>query len=432
MPSFEVGFAILIFSLLGLIFLRMPIAFALGISSVLTAMYLNIPIFAIYQRMVNGLNSFTFLAVPFFILAGQIMTEGQISGRLIAFANLLVGRVRGGLAMVNVLASMLFGGISGSSTAEAASLGSVLIPMMKKQGYDGEFATNVTITASVQGVIIPPSQNMIYYSMAAGGLSVGKLFLGGYIPGITLGVALMLLCYVIARYRSYPKSEVAITMSQAVKTTGEALWGLFTIFIILIGVMTGIFTATESAVVAVFYSLIVTFFIYRTMSAAALTKIAKETFRMLAIVVPMIATSAAFAWLLAYLKVPTMVMNSLLALSNDSTIIILLINAILLILGMFMDMGIIILLVTPILLPVALKIGMDPIQFGIMMLLNLGIGLVTPPVGTTLFVGSALSGIPIERLVQRLLPFYAVMVLVTMVAAFVPQFTLYLPRVFGQ
>ncbi|SDK05291.1 TRAP transporter large permease [Natronincola ferrireducens] len=422
-----IGITILLGIFFLLMFLKIPIAFAMGISSIVTAIYLDIPTIMVFQRMVNGLNSFTFLAVPFFIVAGQIMSEGGISKRLIKFSNVLVGKIRGGMAVVNVFASMLFGGISGSSVADVSSIGSFLIPMMEENGYDKDYSVAVTVTSSVQGVIIPPSQNVIYYSLAAGGLSVGKLFLGGYIPGIILGLALMFLSYGIAVKRNYPKGQ-SYTLKESISIILDALIGLFTVVIIMGGILFGIFTATESAAIATVYAFIVTWLVYRELGLKKMYKVLKDSVQTLSIIVAIIGTSSAFAFLLAYLRVPTMVTNLLLGISDNRIVIILLINLLLLVLGMLMDMGILILLLTPILLPVAIEIGMDPIQFGIMMMLNLGIGLCTPPVGTSLFVGCAIAKLKIENSIKALLPFYAVMVAVLLLVIFAPGVVMFLPN----
>ena len=417
--------------LLGLFFtlmiIRVPIAFAMGIASLITAWYLDIPILMIYQRMVNGLNSFTFLAVPFFVVAGQIMTEGGISDRLIALSNVLIGRIRGGLSMVNVLTSMFFGGISGSSVADVSSIGAFLIPMMKEKGYDKDFSVAVTVTSSVQGVIIPPSQNVIYYSLAAGGVSVGKLFLGGYIPGILLGAGVMAAAYCISIIRGYPK-ERPYGFREAMPIVLDACIGLFTFVIIMGGIILGIFTATESAAAAIVYSLLVTVFVYRTIGWKGLLRVFRKSIRTLSVIVAIIGTSSAFAFLLAYLRVPALITNLLLGISENVIVIMLMINIVMIVLGMLMDMGILILLLTPILLPAALQIGIDPVHFGIIMMLNLGIGLCTPPVGTSLFVGCAVAELKIEHSVRMLLPFYGVMVLVLILIIAFPGIVLFLPN----
>ena len=409
-----------------LMFLRIPIAFALGYSSLATAWYLNIPLTILFQRMISGLDSFTFLAVPFFIVGAQVMTIGGISDRLMKFANVLVGRIRGGSAMVNILTSMFFGGISGSSVADVSSIGSFLIPAMKNDGYDEDYCVAVTVTSSVQGVIIPPSQNMIYYSLAAGGLSIANLFIAGYIPGMLLGLTLMGVAYVIAVKRNYPKGK-KYGIKEALIISKDAIWGLFSVVIIIGGVVSGIFTATESAAVAAVYSLFVTSFIYKEMTLPKFLIVLKDSIRTLATIIAIIATSSAFGYLLAYLQVPTLVAEFFLGISDNPYVIMLLINVLLMALGMFMDMGILILLLTPILLPVVVNIGMSPIHFGIVMMLNLGVGLCTPPVGTSLFVGCAIAKTTIEKTIKGFMPFYLAMLVLLMVITYVPIITLWLP-----
>jgi tripartite ATP-independent transporter DctM subunit len=412
---------------LGLMAIRVPIAFSMGVASLLTAWYLEIPALMIFQRMVNGLNSFTFLAVPFFVVAGQIMSEGGISDRLIALSNVIIGKIRGGLAMVNVLTSMFFGGISGSSVADVSSIGAFLIPMMKDKGYDKDFSVAVTVTSSVQGVIIPPSQNVIYYSLAAGGVSVGKLFLGGYIPGVILGLGVMLVAYVISLIRHYPK-ERSYTIREALPIIADSFIGLFTFVIIMGGIILGIFTATESAAVAIVYSLLVTVLVYRTIGIGGIIRVLRKSIRTLSVIVAIIGTSSAFGFLLAYLRVPRLVTDLLLGVSDSTIIVVLMLNIVMIVLGMLMDMGILILLLTPILLPVATQIGLDPIHFGIIMMLNLGIGLCTPPVGTSLFVGCAIADLKIEDSIKMLLPFYGVMVAVLVLIIAIPDIVLFLPN----
>ena len=409
-----------------LMIIRIPIAFSLIFSSIVTAWYVGIPVTILFQKMISGLNSFTFLAVPFFIVGAQIMTAGGISDRLLKFSDMIIGRVRGGTAMVNILTSMFFGGISGSSVADVSSVGAFLIPFMRKQGYDKDYSVAVTVTSSVQGVIIPPSQNMIYFSLAAGGVSLGKLFVAGYIPGILLGLALMAVAYYIAVKRKYPKND-NFNYRQLFKVTSDALLGLVTIVIIIGGVLAGIFTATESAAVAVLYSLIVTTFIYREMTTAKLFKILSGTVRTLSVIVAIIAASSMFGFLLAYLKVPALVSGFFLNISSNPHIVLFLMIILMIILGMFMDMGILILLLTPILLPVANGIGLNTIHFAIVMMSSLGLGLCTPPVGTSLFVGCAIAGLPIEKSFKGFLPFYIAMIIFIFVVAYFPVLSLWLP-----
>ncbi|PQD95736.1 hypothetical protein CYL18_07540 [Pradoshia eiseniae] len=418
---------ILLGSFVFLLLIRVPVALSLVISSFLTGFYLDIDLAALVQRMVSGLNSFSLLAIPFFILAGEIMNEGGISRRLINLSNVIIGKVRGGLAMVNVLASTFFGGISGSAVADVSSIGSVLIPMMKKKGYDTDYSVSVTISSAAQGVMIPPSHNMIIYSTAAGGVSVGALFMGGIIPGLLLGLILMILSYVIAVKRNYPKGD-PIPREEIPKIIREGLLGLFTAVIIIGGIVTGIFTATESAAIGAVYAFIITFFVYRDIPLSRMSIILKRTFKTLSMVLFLISASSAFGWLLALLKVPAIVTDTLTAFSPNDIVTLLIINLILLVLGMFMDMAPLILIATPILLPVAMSAGMDPVHFGVVLILNLAIGLITPPVGTAMFVGCAIGKISMEKTAIGMLPFYVAMILVLLIITFFPQFTLFLPE----
>ena len=405
---------------------RVPIAFAIGISSILTTAYLGLPLMQIAQLMVKGVNVFTLMAVPFFIVAGEIMGAGGISNRLIKLADAMVGWLRGGLAMVNCLDSMFFGGISGSSTADTAALGSIIIPMMKEQGYDECFATNLTMTSSVQGLLIPPSHNMVMYAMVAGGVSVGRLFLGGIVPGVSLGLTLAVYCYIMAKKHNYPMGS-PFNLKNAVRATIDAFWGLVTLLIVVVGVVTGIVTATESAALAVVWSLMVGFFIYKELTLIEAWHVLERALGTLAIVMILISTSQVFGWLLTYLQMPQMIADSILGLTSNKYAIMLILNLIMLFLGMIMDMSAIILVATPILLPIAQSAGMDVVHFGVVMILNLGIGLITPPVGGTLFVGSAVSGIPIERLCKTLWHQLLVMVGVLMVITYVPEIVMFLP-----
>ncbi len=420
--------------LLGVFFLlilfRTPIAFAIGFSSLMTTLYLGLPVGMVVQNMVKGINVFALMAVPFFILAGEIMGSGGISDRLIKLSNACVGWMRGGLAMVNIMASMFFGGISGSSAADTSSIGAIMIPMMKKQGYDAEFATNVTMASSVQGMLIPPSHNMVIYSLAAGGVSVGALFMAGMVPGILLGVALMIFSYIMSVVRKYPIGE-SFSIKNLLITLKGSILGLGTVLIVVVGVITGIFTATESAAIAVVYSFILTFFIYREIPLKEFWNILSRSLKTLSIVMILIGTSSAFGYLLAYLKVPALIAQVIFAISTNKIVVLLVMNVFMLFLGMIMDMSSIILIATPILLPIAVQVGVDPIHFGAVMILNLGIGVITPPVGSTLFIGSAISGVKIERLSVTLLPFYAVMFIVLMLITYVPQVVMTIPTMLG-
>ena len=427
MPSTSIAIAILLISFLVLLMLRIPVTFALGVSSVLTAIYFDVPLLVIVQKMAKGIESPSLMAIPFFILAGEIMSAGGISRRIIGFANVLIGRVRGGLAQVNVLASMFFGGISGSAVADTSSIGAMLIPMMKADGYDDDYSVAVTVTSSCQGVIIPPSHNMIIYSLAAGGLSVGKLFLGGLVPGVILGIGLMIVSYVIAVKRGYPKGK-KVGFKEGLLISADAFWGLLTAVIIIGGVLSGIFTATESAAIACVYAFFVTFFIYREIPIKAMNKILYNSLKTLALVLSLIAAAKAFGHMLALLQVPALATRALLTVTDNKYLLLLLITVLVLLLGCIMDMAPLILILTPILLPVVTSLGMDPIQFGVVLILNLAIGLCTPPVGGALFVGCAVGGVSIEKMTKALLPFYAVMVVVLLLITFIPQIVMWVPN----
>ncbi|WP_316978234.1 TRAP transporter large permease [Shumkonia mesophila] len=417
---------ILLAAFFGLILIRVPIAVALIAASVTCGLYLDIPLVVLLQKMVSGLNSFTFLAVPFFIIAGELMSDGGMSDKIIRLADAVVGKVRGGLAMVNVLASMLFGGISGSSVADVSAIGTFLIPLMKKKGYPADFATAVTVSGSVQGIIIPPSQNMIYYALAAGGLSISKLFIAGYIPGILFGCSLMTVCYVIAVLKKFPRGDT-YSLRQSLRIFLDAIAGLFVIFIIIGGILFGIFTATESAAVASVYGLIITVFVYRSLGPRDVLNVFLRSLKTLSMIIAIIGASSVFAFLLAWLKVPVMVSAFFTSVSSDPLVVMLMVNLLLLVLGMLVDMGILILLMTPILLPVVTAVGFDPIHFGIIMMVNLGIGLCTPPVGTSLFVGCSIARISIEDAVKGFTPFYLTMLAILTLIILVPELSLWLP-----
>lgn len=413
-----------------LIFLGIQIAYAMLISSIVSIFYLGLSPITIVTTLVDGLSGFTFLAIPFFILTGEIMAQGGISDKLIDFSKALVGWMRGGLAMVNIVASTFFGGISGSASADTASLGTILIPMMEKDGYDGEFSTAVTMASSVQGLLIPPSHNMVIFAMAAGGLSVGKLFMGGLIPGIFLGLTLMIFTYFVSIKRNYPKGE-KFCIKALIKSFRETIWGLFTVLIVVVGVVAGIFTATEAAAISTLYAFIITFFVYREIPLSHFGKILKKSLNTLSIVLMLIASAGTFGFVITYLKVPSFVANAILGFTSNPIIILLLINLILLLLGMIMGMASIIVIMTPILLPIVTQIGVDPIQFGAILILNCGIGLLTPPVGGVLFIGSGVSGIKIEKIVKEMIPFYIVLFCVLMCITFVPAITMTIPNMMG-
>ena len=414
-----------------MILLRFPIAYAVGLSSVFCLLVQGSSLMDVARLMVKGISSFSLMAVPFFITMGVLMGTGGISDKLIALANSLVGWMRGGLAMVNVVASYFFGGISGSAAADTASLGSILIPMMEDQGYDGDFSTAVTITSSCEGLLVPPSHNMVIYAMTAGGISVGSLFLAGYLPGALLAVSLMVGSYIISVKRNYPKGE-KFNFINFLKQLGKSIWALLAIIIVVVGVVGGAFTATESAAIAVIYSLIVSVFVYRGLNWKGVWKALEECVNTLAIVLILIATSAVFGNCLTILHVPDLAAQAIISITSNRIVLILLLNLILLILGCIMDMAPIILIATPILLPVATQYcGLDPIQFGIMVVLNCGIGLLTPPVGAVLFIGSAVAKLPMEKVVKATLPFYLCMIITLLLISFIPEISLLIPRLLG-
>ena len=423
--------ALLLGSFAGLILLRIPIAFCLGMSAVLTGIYLEVPLAMLAQGIVRGINSFSLMAIPFFILSGEIMSLGSIGIRLIRFSNACIGQVKGGLSLVNILASMFFGGISGSSVADTSSIGAIMIPMMQKKGYDSDYSVSVTISGSTIGILIPPSHNMIIYSLVAGsGVSVAALFMAGFIPGVFLGLALMFISYVIAVKRNYPVSE-RYSGAEKWKAFKESFLGLFTFVIVVGGVCTGFYTATEAAAVAVLYAFVVTFFIYKDVPLSTFPVMLKRSLGTLAIVLGLIGTSSAFGWMLAYLKIPELATYALTSISDSRVVILLVINVLLLILGCIMDMAPLILITTPILMPVVTQIGMNPIHFGIVLMLNLSIGLLTPPVGSTLFVGCALGKCRIAALAKTRVPFYIPMITVRMFLTYLPDICLILPRMMG-
>lgn len=426
MVNESVAIAILLITFFGFIAFRMPVAYAIGVSSVITMAYLRLPLMQVVQLMVKGVFSFSLMAVPFFIIAGEIMGKGGISDRLIELSNALVGWIRGGLAMVNIVASMFFGGISGSSAADTASLGTILIPMMVDQGYDDDFATDVTMASSVQGILIPPSHNMVIYATVAGSVSIGRLFLAGFGPGVILGIALMIYSYYVSVKKNYPKGE-AFCLKKLLKATIDAIWGMFTVMIVVVGVVAGVFTATESAAVAVVWAFFVSIFVYRKMSFRDVWQVLENALNTLAIVLILIATSSAFGWLLTYLKVPGIISAAILGITSNKYLILMMMNVLMLIFGTMMDMSCIILVLTPILLPIATSIGIDAVHFGVIMIVNLGIGLITPPVGSTLFIGAAISKVPMERLAKSMLPFYLVMLVVLILVTYFPAFVMFLP-----
>lgn len=431
MTTQSLAILVLLGSFFLMVFMRFPIAYAVGLSSVFCLLTQGLTLSTVCQQMVKGISSFSLMAVPFFITMGVLMGTGGISERLIALANAFVGWMRGGLAMVNIVASYFFGGISGSASADTASLGSILIPMMVDQGYDADFSTAVTITSSCEGLLVPPSHNMVIYATSIGGVSVGSLFLAGYLPGALLAVSLMIGSYIISVKRNYPKGD-KFSLMNCLKQFGKSFWALAAVLIVVVGVVGGAFTATESAAIAVIYSLFVSVFIYKGLNWKGVWQSLESCIDTLAIVLILIATSAVFGYCLTTLHVPDMAAKAIMGVTSNKIIIALLLNLILLVLGCIMDMAPIILIAAPILWPVAQSIGLDAIQFGIMVVLNCGIGLLTPPVGAVLFIGSAVAKLPMEKVVKATLPFYVCMLVTLLLVTFIPEISLWLPSLFAK
>ncbi|MEO7256265.1 MAG: TRAP transporter large permease [Casimicrobium sp.] len=411
-----------------LMMLGVPVAYALGASALIGAWWIDIPLDAVMIAIAGGVNKFSLLAIPFFVLAGAIMAEGGMSRRLVAFAGVFVGFIRGGLSLVNILASTFFGAISGSSVADTASIGSVLIPEMEKKGYPRDFSTAVTVSGSVQAILIPPSHNAVLYSLAAGGsISISSLFIAGVMPGLLLGLSLVALCLYTAKKRNFPKGDV-IPLKQAIKISIDALWGLMTMVIILGGILSGVFTATESAAIAVVWAFFVTMFIYRDYKWKDLPKLVHRTVKTVTIVMILIGFAAAFGYMLTLMQIPLKITELFSSFSDNKYVILLCMNVMMLMLGTMMDMAPLILILTPILLPVVKTLGIDPVHFGMIMMINLSIGLLTPPVGALLFVGSAVGKVSIEALVKSLMPFFGVLLFVLAIVTYVPAVSLWLPR----
>jgi tripartite ATP-independent transporter DctM subunit len=405
----------------------MPVAYTLGLSALIAALWVDVPMEAVMLKISDGTDDFALLAIPFFVLAGAIMAEGGMARRLVDLAQVLVGFIRGGLAVVNVLASTFFAGISGSSVADTASIGTVMIPQMVRAGYSRVFATNVTICGSVQAILIPPSHNAVIYSLAAGGtISIAHLFLAGVFPGVLFGLCLIGLILITAYRRGFPKSE-PVPLRRAVKIAVDAFWGLITMGIILGGILGGVFTATESAAIACVYAFLVTMFVYRDYKWRDLPRLIHRTVKTVAMVMMLIGFSVAFGYLMALMQIPARATEFFLTLTTNKYMMLLLVNVLLLGLGTFLDLAPMILICTPILLPVLLKVGVDPVHFGMILLVNGGIGLITPPVGPTLFVGCALGRVTMEEVSRELWPFYAAMCLALLLVTYVPALSLWLP-----
>ena len=428
----ETGLIILLGLFAVCLFIGMPVAFAMGVAALATFVHADFPTTTMFRRVAQGVSGFSLLAIPFFIFAGELMLHGGIAKRLVRFATTVVGHVRGGLGVVNVLSSMLFGGISGSAVADTSALGSILIPVMKREGYRADYAVNVTVTSSIAGIVIPPSHNMILYAVAAGGgISISKLFLAGVVPGVLMCLCLGVAAWLVALshgYRAEPFPGWRVVLVSAL----ASLPGLFTAVIIVGGVLSGVFTVTESGAIGAIWALLVTAFVYRELSwdgfVTAVTRSAKTT----GLVMILVGCATAFAYMLAFYQVPTQLAALLTSISESPIVILLLINIMLLMFGMIMDMAALILITTPIFLPVAVDLGVDPIQFGIILMMNLGLGLCTPPVGACLFVGCAIGGVRIEKAVATIWPFYLAMLAALLLTTYVPAVSMWLPNaVFG-
>ncbi|AZV19235.1 MULTISPECIES: TRAP transporter large permease [Mesorhizobium] len=417
-----------VFTLLMLI--GTPIAFCLGVASFATVLYMGLPPLIVFQRLNSGMSVFSLLAIPFFIYAGDLMVRGGIASKIVAFAGSLVGHLRGGLGQVNIATATLFGGISGSAVAEAAAVGGLMIPQMKARGYGADYAVNVTSMAALIALLLPPSHNMIIYSISAGGkISIADLFTAGIIPGLLLALSLMITAYFVARSRGYP-TEPFPGFTAVAHLFAVAVPGLLLIAIIFGGVRSGVFTATESSCVAVIYALLVTVFVYRQMTWEGFVHATHGAVRTTAMVLLIIGMAAAFSWLMAFLKVPAALIASMNAISDDPLVVLLLLNVLMLFLGTFMDMGPTIIICTPIFLPVAQAYGVDPVHFGVIMILNFGIGLNTPPVGAVQFVACAVGKISVWEAMRSIWPFYGAGLVVLGLVTYIPAISLWLPSVF--
>lgn len=424
---------VLVASFVVLLAMGVPIAFSIGIATLLTMLVSIAPepaFTTLAQRMATGLDSFALLAIPFFILAGQLMNRGGIATRLIDFAKGLVGTLPGGLAYVNILACMLFGAISGSAVAAASAIGGIMNPRMVKEGYSRPFSAAVNITSATTGMIIPPSNILIVYSLASGGVSIAALFVAGYIPGLLVGFALMIVAGFISYKKKYAIGE-RIPLKEVVKKFLDAVPSLLLLLIVIGGIVAGVFTATEASAIAVLYTLILSMLIYKQVKVKDLPDILIQTVITTAIVMLLIGTSMGMSWVMSFEKIPQGVSEALLAISNNKIVVLIIINMILLFVGIFMDMTPAVLIFTPIFLPVVTTLGVDPTHFGIMMVLNLCIGLCTPPVGSVLFVGCGVANISISKVIKPLIPLFLAMVAALLLVTYIPELSLWLPRLFG-
>ena len=413
-----------------LLLIGTPVAFCLGVASFATVAYLGLPPVVVFQRLNSGISIFALLAIPFFIYAGELMVRGDIARRLVALAGAAVGHLRGGLGQVNITASVLFGGISGSAAADASAIGGLMIPQMEARGYGRDYAVNITVTSSIIALMLPPSHNLIIYSIAAGGrISIADLFTAGIIPGLLLALSLMIAAWIVAKHRGY-RTEPFPGFGAFLILLVSATPGLILVGIIFGGVRSGVFTASESSCIAVIYAIAVTLLVYRSLPWNEFVAATMAAVRTSSMVLLVIGSAAAFGWLLAYLRVPADLVELIKGLSDNPIVILLLLNVLLLFLGTFMDMSPLIVITTPIFLPVATAFGVDPVQFGIILILNLGIGLCTPPVGAVLFVGCAVGKVRISEVIRSIWPFYLAAILVLLLVTYIPALSLWLPSLF--
>ena len=418
---------ILCVSFFGLLLLGVPVAFAIGLSSLATLLYEGLPLAVGFQQMTSGMNVFSFLAIPFFIFAGELMLHGGIADRIVDFAKSLVGHVRGGLGMSNVVACTLFGGVSGSPVADVSAMGAVMIPMMKKEGYDADYAVNVTTHAALVGALMPTSHNMIIYTLATGGkVSMAALILAGIVPVIILTICNLVAAYAVAVKRGYPAGTFP-GWAIVARTFAAALPGLFIVVIILVGILSGVFTATESAAIAVIYALGLTIFLYKSLTTDKFVKAASKAVKTTGIVLLLIGISSMFGYLISLYGVAELTGQALSSVTSQPWLIFLLVNVILFVLGTFLDMAATILLCTPIFLPICQAYGMSSVQFGMVMLINCALGLNTPPVGTTQFVGCAIGGVSVGEVMKTIWPFYGALIAALFLVTYVPAFSLWLP-----
>ncbi|PVX39707.1 tripartite ATP-independent transporter DctM subunit [Pasteurella langaaensis DSM 22999] len=424
---------VMFLSFFALVFMGVPISFSIGIAT-LTSAALMFPfdttLIVSGQKIATGLDSFSLLAIPFFILAGSLMNSGGIATRLINFSQILVGRIPGSLGHTNVMANMMFGSISGSAVAAAAAVGGTMSPLQAKAGYDPAYSAAINVSSCITGLLIPPSNVMIVYALTAGGISVATLFMAGYIPGILMGAGIMIMNYIIAKKRQYPVSEKP-TFSTALKYTLDAIPSLLMVVVVMGGILGGVFTATEASAIAVVYTFILSVLIYREIKLSELPKIILDAIVTTSIVLFLIGVSVAMSWAMTNADIPYMVNDLLISVSDNLIVILLIINILLLVIGIFMDMTPAVLIFTPIFLPIVKELGMDPVHFGIMMILNLCIGLCTPPVGSALFVGCSVSGVKLQDLIKPLIPFFCVLLATLFLVTYIPSLSLFLPNFFG-